>query len=127
MRNEDIMSCYPENCPPLDAKPYKGKIFRFVKHNPVSQKDCLTAIESGLHPDADLCTRHALSCGISEAYLDKMLSLVPIFRNKKRAFAEIDYNDGVIKQTGDNLTHYSSWAQCELQNILYKKFEVIES
>lgn len=121
------MSCYPENCPPSDGIPYKGKIFRLVKNNPVSQKDCLTAIESGLHPDADLCLRHSLSCGTSEEYLDKIISLTPSFRNKKKAYAEVDYDDGCIKQTGDTKTHYSYWVGCNLQNIFYQRFKVIES
>ena len=47
---EGIPSCngqifYPEHCPPAEAKPASGTVYRLVKHNPPRSEDFLSTWE----------------------------------------------------------------------------------
>lgn len=121
-------SFYPEDCPPNDAKCYDKYVYMFVKHNPPTSDDTLTAYEKNRYPEEDLCRRKSLSCGKDISYLDSIQSCFP--RRKKGGWLRAkvllkDCNDGVLRQTGNNLLHYSLWLNISIKLNFHKRLEVI--
>jgi hypothetical protein len=113
------------NCPPVDANPPSDNLYVFVKNNPPTSNDFLTAHEKGIHLDADPCLRRALSCGVSVNYLDSILNLFPIKRGWKKAIGQALSDDGKIKQTGANSFHHSLWLEEESKKNFHTRFKVI--
>ncbi len=94
---------FPEKCPPEDARAYEGLIYIFVKNDPPIYEDFFTSYDKGRHPNGEQCQRRSISCGINQSYLDSIKNLFPARKGWKKATGKIGYNDGVIKQTGDQL------------------------
>ncbi len=115
---------FPDNCPPEDAKPYKGLIYIFVKHNPPLDEDFQTAYDKGRYPDCDSCQRRSISCGVDKSYLDSITTLFPARKGWKKATGKIEYNDGVIKQTGNQPLHHSFWIVPEKRKNFNELFTV---
>lgn len=117
---------FPENCPPNDAREYEGLIYVFVKHSPPVSDDFRTAHDKKIHPDGDPCQRRSISCGTDIDYLNKTAILYPIFKKWQKAIGKINYDDGLIKQTGTQPLHYSFWISPEKRENFNKLFEIIE-
>ena len=50
-----------DDCPPVEALPAAGEVFRCCKHNPPKDVDMMTHEETDRAEDADPCIRRALS------------------------------------------------------------------
>ena len=62
--NQELMRFpidWPNECPPNDAVPAEGTVYRLVKNNPCEQNDFRSHRELGKLPNADPCLR----CGLS--------------------------------------------------------------
>jgi len=119
---------YPDNCPPFDTYCYDNYIYMFIKNNPPILDDTLTAYEKDRYPEADLCMRKSLSCGINVSYLDSIQKCFP--RRKRGGWLRAkvllkNCDDGVIKQTGNNSLHYSLWLNISIKLNFYQRLEVI--
>lgn len=118
-------SDYPENCPPKDSIEYSGSIFVFVKHNPPKQKDFLSAYDKKRLPEADPCLRRAISCGTNIEYLNSIKKLFPFTKGWKKAKGNVSKNDGLIKQTGNQILHFSFWISPEKRSSFHTLFEMV--
>ncbi len=115
---------FPDKCPPEDAKEYNGFIYIYVKHNPPIDKDFRSAYDKGRHINSDSCQRKSISCGIDKSFLDSIATLFPARRGYKKATGKIGYNDGVIKQTGNQPLHHSFWIAPEKRKNFNELFTV---
>lgn len=115
-----------DNCPPEDAIRYDGHIFIFVRNNPPILKSFRTNFERNRLPNADLCLRKAISCGLSLNYLKSIQNLFPISQGWHQASGKIKNIDGMLKQTSVNLTHYSFWIEENIKHTIHEKFEVLK-
>ena len=61
MGNRGFADHVPEDCPPDSATPAEGKVYRCIKRNGIQAEDFETHFENDRRPDADLCSRCALS------------------------------------------------------------------
>ena len=52
---------WPAGCPPDDAAPASGEVYRIVKSDPPTIMDFLTPHETGTLPKRDPCLRRSLS------------------------------------------------------------------
>ena len=116
---------YPDNCPPSDANSHDGYVYLFVRHTPPTRDDTRTAYERDKYPKEDICKRHALSCGKDISYLDRMQQCFPTRKGWNRSKLLLKDCDGVLKQTGNNLLHYSLWLDLSLKLNFYQRLEVI--
>ena len=107
---------YPENCPPEDAKPASGIVYRLVKQDPVQQEDFIPLITENPKrfenkPNAQICK----GCGISVC--KGMQDILKLQRSsgkmRKRQIAEGELSStlGVIKHTPSRnyKTHHTWW------------------
>lgn len=116
---------HPLDCPPSDSECRGGDIFIFVKGNPPSVKDMYSNCDKNRRPELEPCIRRALSCGKSISYLESMQKLFPIKKGWKRAIGKIECEDGFLKKTGNNMTHYSFWISPNIKKSIHTKFKVI--
>ncbi len=107
---------YPEDCPPEDAKPTSGIVYRLVKQDPVQQEEFIPLIIENSKrfenkPNAQIC----IGCGISVC--KGMQDILKLQRSsgkmRKRQIAEGELNStlGVIKHTPSRnyKTHHTWW------------------
>lgn len=102
----------PASCPPDEAKPFSGKIFRGIKAPPISPRDFLSAVEAGSrHCVAEDCQWWGLSVWLT---LDAALHARGVLKHMKKwhiAEGTIDASDGVILATPSNAQpqHHTFW------------------
>jgi hypothetical protein len=103
------------DCPPHDAEPASGRVFRCAKANPPKTREMKTHEEKGSLSDADPCLRRALSVFRSQRDAEHQIRL---FRRWKRRFvlsADLDHAHGKTKLTsGQQPTHTSWWPASSL-------------
>jgi hypothetical protein len=103
-------SDWPAACPPDDAEPAEGAVYRIVNSQPPEEADFVTHFESGKLPKAPACLR----CGLS-VFRDKRDAihqrlLLPKL-GKWIATAELIPQLGMTKRTsGTQPTHTTWWA-----------------
>ena len=104
---------FPTNCPPKDAKPASGDVFRLVKKNLITNKDFITLAQR--KSDEDYGKDQCKACGVS-VYRDindarKMRKRVRPMRKKKIAKGTLRPNLGYILDTPSfhEKTHITWW------------------
>ncbi len=105
-------SHFPHNCPPKNAKPASGDVFRLVKKNRPVDNDFLS--QAKRQPDKDFKEKQCQACGLS-VYRDindirKMRNRVRPMRKRKIAKGTLSSNLGRILDTPSyEKTHMTWW------------------
>lgn len=99
---------FPLDCPPKEALNLNHRVFYLVMHNPPVPTDFLSAMERHVYLQHPPCQRAALSCGISQSYLEELRNIVPRLRPMMIAQAQFISIHGKLKQTG-RPGHHSLW------------------
>ena len=106
---------YPENCPPAEAKPASGKVYRLVRSDPAQAEDFRTLFEenprwSKNKPTTTVCK----GCGLS-VYTDlqDIKQLKDRYKRKfgkyKIAEGELDAKFGMIQNTPAKEESHHTW------------------
>ena len=98
----------PNDCPPDDAEPAAGQVFRLVDGKP-SEDDFKSHYE--LDPErawTDLCLACGLSVFADVTDADKARNRFPALRSRAIAHATLDGTIGVMKPTGKR-SHRTWW------------------
>lgn len=106
------------DCPPADAEPAEGWVFRGSKNNPPIAADLQTADETGRLVDADPCLRKALSVFRSRLEAEHQARLFRRWKRKYIVQAELTSEHGKIKltPTKDRPSHTSWWPSAQLDS-----------
>ncbi len=102
-------------CPPADAVPASGTVYRCCKNRPAHADEMQTHYESGRLPDADPCLRRALSVFRSRRDAEHQVQLFPRWKRKFVLHGELSHEHGLTKLTkGKQPTHTSWWPTNDL-------------
>jgi hypothetical protein len=105
-------STLPDGCPPKDAKPASGVMYRFVKQDPPTPHDFLSWRELYPGKPCPQGTTECSACGVSIfAVKDELAQLpkrVPKFRKQKIALGNLNPNLGVV-MGHKNTSHHDWW------------------
>jgi len=115
---------YPPSCPPEDAAPTGGDVYRFVGNDPPKPDDMRSWLELGLGKGRD-CQRAALSCSLTREHLEEVRRAVPTRRSDRIARATLSVEHGKLAQTGA-LGHHSLWLRHRFHSSIHRLFEVVE-
>lgn len=103
---------YPENCPPEDAEPASGTVYRLVRHDPPQAEDFKTPWEEypGRFPEPTI-----ENCGLS-VHTDlhdseRLKDRVPQFRKRQIAEGILNPKLGMIQHTPlpEDESHHDWW------------------
>src|SRR5438094_219145 len=92
-------SDWPDGCPPKDAIPASGTVFRVVKTKPARTEDFRTQCELGQYPDANPCLRRGLSVLDTKEAAYHQRFLFPKL-GRFIAFGDLHPAHGATKQSG---------------------------
>ena len=121
MRNERNIELewpdyYPENCPPAEAKPTSGTVYRLVVHDPAQEEDFKTSFEENPRrfnnkPDIKNCGLSVQTDIQDSEQLKKAMKMVPRFKNSQIAEGELNPTLGLIQHTpsSEYKSHHSWW------------------
>ena len=107
---------YPENCPPAEAEPASGIVYRLVCHDPAQEGDFKTPFEE--NPKRFDYKSNIKNCGLSvqtdirdSEQLQKTMKMVPRFKNSQIAKGELNPTLGLIQHTPSSKykSHHSWW------------------
>ncbi len=101
----------PPGCPPDEAQPCLGEIFRLVPSAPIDEAGFVSHFER--YPGRewrDECAARGLSVFLTLEAVAKLRKRVKGFRDHKIAFATLAAPVGVMKQTG-NAEHHTWWPE----------------
>ena len=116
MRNERITKLqwpnfYPENCPPEEAQPASGIVYRLVRHDPPQVDDFLSSWEEfpGRFPKPNIRI-----CGASiytnPKDIERLKNRIRHLKNRKTAKGELNPTLGVIQHTPSiEKSHHTWW------------------
>jgi hypothetical protein len=100
---------WPEGCPPEDAEPAAGQVFRLVKSNPHSAADFASHHELGTLPKGPACLRCGLSIFRTREDADHQHRAYPKL-GRHVASGMLEAKHGVAKPTqGRQPTHTTWW------------------
>jgi len=99
--------CPTKACPPEDAVPTNGRIWRIVKNDPPTADDFQTYLELGKAMGAAPCRRCGLSVQITEKDARHMAETFNYLGNHL-ASANLGSDRGVVRQTG-RVPHHTWW------------------
>lgn len=106
------MSAFPDNwppgCPPADAEPAAGPVYRLVKNIPPLAEDFKTHHEIGKMPKAPACLRAGLSVFRTRDDAIHQSKLHPFLGNKI-ASAELCPEHGKVKLTRGTMPSHTTW------------------
>lgn len=103
------------DCPPPDAGPAEGDVFRCCKVNPPAPGDLETHEESGRLPAADPCLRRALSVFRTQQDAEHQLRLFRRWKQRFVAKATLRAEHGrALATRGQQPTHTSWWPSAGL-------------
>lgn len=103
---------FPPNCPPSEAEPAGGIVYRIVKSDPPGADDFLNHYETGKLPKADACMRCGLSVFRAKDDGIHQRNLYPKL-GEYLAEGELKPTDGQTRLTkGARPTHTTRWV-CE--------------
>ena len=128
-RMKDWPDHFPAQCPPIDAEPVSGEVFRFVGRNNPKAKDFSTYYE--LKPEKDwgdqACQARGLSVYRNFEVCKKMSLMIPALAKKKLAVAVLEQGDGNIATTPsrNSKDHNTFWSCLDAEQ-LYVKFSSVE-
>ena len=107
---------YPENCPPAEAEPASGKVYRLVRNDPAQEEDFKTPFEENPSrfnnkPDIENCGLSVQTDIRGIAQLKKEMKMVPRFKNSQIAEGELNPTLGLIQHTPSRKykSHHSWW------------------
>lgn len=91
---------YPENCPPAEAQPASGTVYRLVKHDPPQSEDFLSTWEEfpGRFPVPTIRISGA-SVYTDSQDIDRLKKRIPQLNNRKTAKGELNPTLGLIQRT----------------------------
>ena len=107
---------YPANCPPVEAEPASGTVYRLVRNNPPRMEDFRTPFEE--NPGRFNNKPSIKNCGLSvhtdmqdSEQLQKMTKMIPRFKNSQIAEGELNPTLGLIQHTPSSKykSHHSWW------------------
>ena len=108
----EFASFCPESCPPKEAKPISGELFRFAKQLPIGSNDFLTYYEikgiDAFEP-TELCRACGLSVYLAEEDIRAAMKASPYLRNRKVIKARVGKDWGVVQPTGSKSTGHHTW------------------
>jgi hypothetical protein len=99
---------WPASCPPQDASPASGEVYRVVKNNPPEETDFHSHREKGLLPSAPECMRCGLSVFDELHGATHMLDLFPKL-GKYVATASLQDCHGKVKRTPGKHPSHTTW------------------
>lgn len=99
---------WPQGCPPADAEPAAGLVYRLVKNAPVLATDFRTHAELGKLPKAPPCLRVGLSVFRSRDDAIHQAALLP-FLGDKLASGELQPVHGRTKLTAGRMPSHTTW------------------
>ena len=103
---------YPANCPPAEATPASGTIYRLVQHNPAQAEDFKTPWEEYRSkfepPTIDNC---GVSVHTDLQDSEKLRNRIRKFRRRQIAEGEISPTLGMIRHTPslEEKSHHAWW------------------
>lgn len=103
---------FPPACPPSDALPASGEIFRGIRTPPVTSADFLSHVELQMkNCDSSNCEHWGLSVWVSRAAVVNARKVFKYMRRWHIAVGTVDADDGVIKPTPNekNNEHHTFW------------------
>ena len=107
---------YPANCPPAEAEPASGTVYRLVRHDPAQAEDFKTPFEE--NPGRFNNKPSIKNCGLSvhtdmrdSEQLKTVMKMVPRFRDAQIAEGELNPTLGMIHHTpsAKYKSHHSWW------------------
>ena len=107
---------YPANCPPAEAEPASGTVYRLVNHDPPQAEDFKTPFEE--NPKRFDNKPDIRNCGLSvhtdmqdSEQLKKTMKMIPRFQNSQIAEGELNPTLGLILHTPSSKYrfHHSWW------------------
>lgn len=106
----------PGHCPPDDANPYAGTLYRAAKKFPPNKRDMLSVIEQGRRTDAQDCRSWGLSVWVDEAAARHAREIVPFFRTCSIVKFTVDEDNGELMHTpsNDQPNHHTYWKKADV-------------
>ena len=113
---------YPENCPPAEAEPASGTVYRLVQHHPAQVQDFKTPFEE--NPGRFDSKPTIKNCGLSvqkdpqdsERLRERLKNRARKFKNSQIAEGRLNPTLGMIKQTPSlEQSHHSLWVPLEAE------------
>ena len=109
---------YPDNCPPAEAEPASGTVYRLVRHNPPQVEDFKSAFEED--PKQFTHISMVKRCGLSVHKdlqdSERLKKRIRKFKNRQIAQGRLNPTLGMIKQTPSlEQSHHSLWVPLEAE------------
>ena len=106
---------YPEDCPPAEAEPASGTVYRLVRRNPAQAEDFKTPFEENPRRFNDKPTLE--NCGLSvhtdsqdsERLRERLKNRARKFKNRQIAEGSLDPTLGMIQHTPSIEGSHHSW------------------
>ena len=102
---------YPANCPPAEAEPASGTVYRLVRNDPPQAEDFLSTWEEfpGRFPEPTIQISGA-SVYRNPQDIERLKNRVRHLRNRKTAKGELNSTLGFIQWTkGREISHHTWW------------------
>lgn len=104
---------WPDNCPPADAEPAKGAVFRIVAADPPNADDLKSYRELGVPARGSECRQRAVSVFQTHDQACHRLRLSPRL-GAAIARAELNATHGAVKLTSARSGHIAWWSVAAL-------------
>ena len=116
----------PPRCPPDDAMPLDGIVYRFVTGAPVTPQDMKSHAQDEKAEGAEPCVRAGLSVFRDLAHVQFLLG-TPRWLEHRIASAALSPEHGKIKQTGKARAkkHHTMWLRRSVIGTAHTLFEVL--
>ena len=106
---------YPENCPPAQAEPASGTVYRLVKHDPARAEDFKSVFEENPRRFDNKPT--IKNCGLSvqkdpedsERLRDRLKNRARKFKNRQIAEGSLNPSLGMIRHTPSIEESHHTW------------------
>ena len=102
---------YPENCPPEEAEPASGTVYRLVRHNPPQAEDFLSTWEEfpGRFPEPTI-KNSGVSVYADPQDIERLKKRIRQLKGRKTAEGELNSMHGLIQSTeGKEKSHHTWW------------------
>ena len=102
---------YPENCPPPEAEPASGTVYRLVRNDPPQAEDFLSTWEEfpGRFPEPTIQIS-GVSVYRDPQDIERLKNRIRHLRNRKTAKGELNSTLGFIQPTkGRERSHHTWW------------------
>ena len=102
---------YPGNCPPPEAEPASGTVYRLVRHDPPQVEDFKSTWEEfpGRFPEPTI-KNSGVSVYTDPQDIERLKKRIPQLSNRKTAKGELNPTLGVIQHTlSFEKSHHTWW------------------